>query len=184
MNQHLDLLRASEKVLASALIDYKAPANNSNAAEFHQLRVQAAIFSYDICSSMVSLWITEPRGFAQGVALKNIAGKLYEYDLALSSRLVNRILRLAQARGMSIPSDTIKRERRKWRDQLARLARWAELRNQAAAHYGKDIPKQIQLIAELQLKEVMSVAEAFLSFNNFISKVLADVGRGSVGTRA
>src|SRR6185503_21389968 len=183
MNRHADLLRASEKALARALNDYKAPASSSAAAEFHQLRVQGAIFNYDICSSMVSLWITEPRGFAQSVALKNIVGKLYEYDLALSSRLVNRILRLAEDRGMSVPSDTIKREGRKWRDQLARLSRWADLRNHASGHYGKDIPKQIELISELQRNEVMSVAEAFLSFNNFVSTVLADVGRGRVVLR-
>ncbi|MEJ1962241.1 MAG: hypothetical protein WDO56_12120 [Gammaproteobacteria bacterium] len=181
MKPHLDLLRAAENVLLKALADFKAPGKSSHATEFNELRVQAAIFNYDICSSMVSLWVTEPRDFAQGVALKSIVLKLYEYDVALSSRLVNRILRLAQARGMDMPSDTIKQERRKWRDELARLKKWSDLRNQAAGHYGKDIGRQVTLISELESKDVMSVAKAFLSFNNAVSKVLASVGRGKAG---
>lgn len=70
---HLQLLRNSAAVLEKAHREYAAPTANPLAVEFHQLRMQAVIFNYDICRALVSLWITEPSGLALQVALKELA---------------------------------------------------------------------------------------------------------------
>jgi hypothetical protein len=173
-----DLLRTAENRLTEALAVYESGGHGVHAAEFYELRVQAAIFNYDICREVVSLWKHEPNGFALNVALKNIVHKLYEYDKALSGKLVNRVLTLARAREVEIHNDDIRNERKKWRGQLSKLQKWADVRNETSGHYGKNIAKQVALLKQLDRKEVMAVAAAFLAFNIVVLKALTRVGRG------
>jgi hypothetical protein len=140
------LLRETEDVLKRAIEDFKRPATSANAAEFYQLRLQAAIFQYEICRQIVGLWVFEPKGFGVNVVLKDIVHKLYEYDLALSRRLIGRVLSLATARGIQLDRKMFKEERAKWRKEFARLQAWSEVRNEAGGHYGADINRQVELL--------------------------------------
>jgi hypothetical protein len=178
MKQPATLLRESEERLNKALADYEAPPSSTLAREFYELRIQAAIFNYDVTYDVVSLWRHEPSGFAEKVALKSLVHKLYEYDELLSKHLVARILELAHARSVHIRSTDIKAERRKWSAQLVKLQSWSGLRNQATGHYGKDTAAQVALLKHLRRDQVMNVAAAFLSFNITVLKVLANAGRG------
>jgi hypothetical protein len=112
------------------------------------------------------------------VCLRDLVHKLYEYDQALSDRLVKRTLDLAQERGIDLKGVDIRAERTKWKHQLSKLQAWSDLRNQAAAHYGKDISEQVRLISSLEQTEVLAVARAFLSFNIAVLHGLARIGRG------
>jgi hypothetical protein len=168
----------AERILEKSLSDYRAAVNGSLAHEFYELRLQAAIFQYDICYEFSAQWRAEPKGFAHKVALRNLVHKIYEYDIALANRITKRILDLAKGRGLEIDQERIRSEKKRWRQELALLRRWSNLRNEASAHYGKDIESQVSLVESLDHDDVVSVTMAFLSFNNFICKVLAGVGQG------
>ncbi|MFM9913766.1 MAG: hypothetical protein ACKVN9_09560 [Methylophilaceae bacterium] len=177
-----ELLRDSEERLNKALSDFESPPTSSLAKEFYELRVQAAVFNYDISYDMVAIWQSTPSGFAEKVALKNLIHKLYEYDQLMQKHLVIRMLTLARARHIDIESKDIKAERKKWSKQLVRLDAWSDLRNQATGHYGKNVTEQITLLKQINRKEVMDVVSAFLSYNIAILKVLAYAGQGKVET--
>ena len=172
------LLRQSEQRLNKALSDYESPPSSALAKEFYELRVQAAVFNYDISYDVVSVWRHTPTGFAENVALKSLIHKLYEYDQLMQKHLVNRMLSLARSRNIAIGSEDIKVERKKWRTQLLRLQSWSDLRNQATGHYGKNVEEQIRLLKTIDREEVMDVVAAFLSYNIAVLKVLRDAGRG------
>ena len=179
MTSPTELLQESEVQLSTALTDFESPPSSTLAAEFYELRVQAAIFNYDVSYDIVSLWHNAPSGFAEKVALKSLVHKLYEYDQLMQKHLVHRLLTLARARRVGIESEDIKAERKKWRTQLARLQTWSDVRNQVTGHYGKDIPSQVALLKTIDRAEVMQVVQAFLSYNIGILKMLARAGRGS-----
>jgi hypothetical protein len=181
MDAHERVLKDAERILETSLADFRSSTVGSLAREFFELRLQATIFQYDICYEFSAQWHAEPQGFAQKVALKNLVHKLYEYDVAVAERITRRILSLAEERGLSVDRDLVRSERRKWRKELAQLRQWSSLRNQASAHYGKDVGEQVTLIARLEHDEVFSVAKAFLAFNNFVCKLLANVGQGRTG---
>ena len=178
MKQPDALLRDSEERLNQALADYEAPPTSALEGEFYELRLQAAIFNYDVTFDVVSIWRNEPSGFSEKVALKNLVHKLYEYDSVLNESLVARMLELARARNVPMRSADVKAERRKWSEQLTTLRSWSSLRNQATGHYGKDTAAQVALLQRLRRDQVMSVAAVFLSFNITVLKMLANTGRG------
>ena len=176
MEQHLKLLAESGRVLARVHKEFLAPPTSDAAAEFHQLRLQAAIFNYDVCRAFVGLWVMVPEGFSEKVALKDLAHKLYEYDAALSGRLVGRILKLAKLRGITMDQSQLRVEKQKWKAELSKLRAWSALRNQTSGHYGHDIRGQASLLEALNRDDVKSVAIGFMSFNNFVCKLLAKTG--------
>ncbi len=130
--------------------------------------MQAAIFNYDITREFVALWQHEPQGFALNVSLKDLVHKLYEYDKALTGRLVGRLLSLAAARGVAIQAADLREERKRWKAQLSRLGKWSEVRNSATGHYSSDISKQVRLLKQLNRGEIVDVAAAVLTYNGAI----------------
>jgi hypothetical protein len=173
-----EFLADAEQRLEQALSEYETTQRSAAAAEFYELRLQAAIFNYDVCRTIAGLLRDEPKGFALKVCLRDLVHKLYEYDQSLSERLVKRILDLAQVRGVDLKDADIRAERAKWKQHLSKLQSWASLRNQTAAHYGKNIPEQVRLIGSLEREDVLAVARAFLSFNVAVLRELARIGRG------
>lgn len=180
MEKWEDILDKAEALLSSALSDFEQSRANPLAREFYELRLQGAMFHYDLVYDIVSLWTHEPSGFAEKLALKTIIHKLYEYEQILSGRLIARMLALAHARNIPIPSGAVKDERKKWKAQLGRLQSWSRLRNEASGHYGKDIRSQVQLLQGVRRVEVVEVLEALLSFNVYVLKILRAAGRGEV----
>lgn len=178
MKPPVELLRKSEERLNQALRDFESPPSSALAKDFYELRIQAAVFNYDICYDIVALWQSCPTGFAEKVALKSLIHKLYEYDQLMQKHLVSKLLVLAKARGIPISGEHIKAERKKWRTELGHLQTWHDVRNQATGHYGKNILEQIRLLKEVSREQVIGVATAFLSYNISVLKVLRDAGRG------
>ena len=173
-----EFLADAERTLEQAVTEYGAPPTSATAAEFYELRLQAAIFNYDVCRAIAGVLHDEPKGFALRLCLRDLVHKLYEYDQALSERLVRRVLDLAQTRDIDLKGADIRAERAKWKEQLSKLQAWSDLRNQTAAHYGESIPEQVRLISSLDQPEVIAVAKAFLSFNIAVLRQLARIGRG------
>jgi hypothetical protein len=56
-----EFLEEAEERLAQALSDYETPQRSAAAVEFYQLRLQAAIFNYDICRTIAGLLRDEPK---------------------------------------------------------------------------------------------------------------------------
>jgi len=136
------------------------------------------MFGYEVVRDITSLWERQPPGFALPVALKGLVHKLYEYDKALSQRLIRRLVTLAVARSISITAADIRSERKKWKAELNRLSKWADLRDKTSGHYDDDIAEQVRLLKELERDEVIKATYALISFNLFVLKALAAVGRG------
>lgn len=174
-----ELLHESERRLNQALADYEAPPTSALAREFYELRLQAAIFNFDISYDTVAIWRSKPSGFAEKVALKSLIHRLYEYDQLNQKHLVPRILALAKARNVSVTREHVSTERKKWKLHLSRLSAWSGVRNQATGHYGRDIESQVRLLKTISRKEVMDVSAAFLSYNVAILKALASTGRAN-----
>jgi hypothetical protein len=164
-------VRQIEASLNRALAEYET-SSDADAQEFFLLKVQALIFYYDVAAAMVSIGRNNPKGFAQAVALKSLVHSLYEYDQQLNRILVPRIIRYAARRKKPIDTSTIKADRKKWRDQLARLNAWKAVRDTATGHYGRDIERQVQLLKSIGQDEVLSVASAYVDYNAFILQLL------------
>ncbi|MCY1549793.1 hypothetical protein D9M68_859880 [compost metagenome] len=143
-----------------------------------ELKLQACIFQYDICSAMVGFLRNKPTGFSARVALKDLVLHLYEYDNLMNTTLIPRLIDLATSRGVSFDKATVKNARAQRKIALNRLKQWSDVRNQAAGHYGKDLNVQITLLKKLDPDEVMEVTQAFLSFNKSILEGLRDAGQG------
>lgn len=173
------LIKKAEQNLNDSLRHYEE-APTALALEFVELKLQGCIFQYDICAEMVAILRNNPKGFASSVALKGLVLRLFEYDQVLNKRLIPRLLKLAQNRGIEIDNSSIKDLRKKWASELTDLQAWHKVRNQAAGHYGIDIAKQVELLKTLNLDNVMSVTQAFLSFNMGLLVFLRDAGRGVI----
>lgn len=171
------VLRRAEKNLNSAVSDYERR-GSTLAMEFQELKLQACIFQYDICAEMTNLARNRPTGFASSVALKGLVLRLYEYDLILGKYLHRRLLDLATKRGIPIDREQLKEYKMQWRKELKRYPEWSDIRNEAAAHYGKDLARQVQLLKRLNVHDVLNVAQAFIKYNMSVLRLLRDAGRG------
>ena len=138
---------------------------NEHVREFVELKLQACIFQYDMCAELASVVRNQPSGFTSCVALKGLVLRLFEYDLLLNKELIPRFLKLAQDRGINLDRSDLRTERKKWNEEFLQLQRWADVRNQAAGHYGRDLTCQVELLNSLNHDLVMTVAQGFLSFN-------------------
>lgn len=172
------LLKQSEGRLNAALQDYEAPPSSTLSHKFYELKLQAAIFNYDISYDMMSLWQAAPEGFAEKVALKSLVHRLYEYDRLMRERLLPRLLQLAKDREIQIDRNELKNSRKEWKEQFNRLRGWREVRNKATAHYDDDLKEQVSLLQSLQRNEVEEVVQAFLSYNIRVINILKNAGRG------
>jgi hypothetical protein len=168
--------RKAAKNLEDSLRHYEE-APNKLAKEFVELKLQACIFQYDVCAEMLGFLRNKPTRFAAVVALKGLVLRLYEYDNLVNTTFIPRLLALAEARGVPFDKAAVKQARAQWKNELNRLKRWSDVRNQAAGHYGKDLARQVALLKQLDPEEVMTVTKAFLSFNMSLLVGLRDAGR-------
>ena len=173
------VLKDAEDVLERAHREYQNPANSELAQEFYELRLQAAIFNYDVCRDIVGLVVIPSSGLAENMVLKSIIHKLYEFEAALSGQITKRIIDLAEKRCIGDVKAEIKCRKKAIREHLNKLARWKDLRNSATGHYGADIGEQIGHIASLNRAAVEEVAYEFIAYDLFLNKLLRDIGRGS-----
>lgn len=171
MQSVLLILSKVEASLNRALAEYEA-ASDADSQEFLLLKVQALIFYCDVAAGIVRIGRNNPQGFARAVALKSLVHSLYEYDQQMNHTLVPRIIRYAARRKKAIDTSSIRTERRKWRDQLAKLKAWKTVRDAATGHYGSDIEQQIRLLETIREEEVFSVVSAISDYNAFILMLL------------
>jgi hypothetical protein len=167
----------AEANLNDAFRHFEDPPNDL-AKEFVELKLYACMFQYDVCAEMIGVLRNQPKGFASSVSLKSLVLRLFEYDRALNRRLIPRLLKLAEARGIPVERGAIKALRKTWKSELAQLQAWHDVRNKAAGHYDDDLAEQVRLLKSLTLDGVMSVVRGFLSFNMGLLVVLRDTGRG------
>jgi hypothetical protein len=179
MQTPAELLKQSEERVNNALRDLETPPSRTLAREFYELRVQAAIFNYDIAFDITSIWRAEPHGFAEKVALKNLVHRLYEYDQLMQKHLMRRLMKLARDREIEVDTVLLKASKRKWKQQFKRHLSWAAVRNKTSGHYGHDLQEQVLLLKSLNSAEVMDVVQAFLSYNVSVLNIFKNVGRGS-----
>ena len=171
MQSLLLTVRQVEEYLNRALAEYEA-SSDTDVREFFLLKVQVLIFYYDVVAGMVSIGRNNSQGFAKAVSLKSLVHSLYEYDQQVNRTLVPRIVRYAARRKKPIDTSTIRKEKAKWRVQLARLKTWRAVRDAATGHYDQDIEHQIKLLKTIDQAEVLSVASVFIEYSVFILQLL------------
>lgn len=178
MADPIRMLRLAEKNLNEAHQVYSGSALRSEfAKEFDELKLQACIFQYEVCSEMYSLISNKPDGFSQQVAVKGLIQHLFEYHL-VSAHLTKRIQSLAKMRGITLSDENLISERKKWKVQFQKLSSWGKIRNKAIGHYDKDTVTQFAALEAIDPGQVMEVSMAFYSFNMELLKMLRLVGRG------
>jgi hypothetical protein len=172
------ILIGAQQRLNDALEDYESD-TSTLAHDFKELKVQATIFQYEICVEMTGIQRNRPTGFALSVALKGMVHRLFEYDQLLSKKLINKIQKIAEVRGLSVDKGEIRAMRKRWGSEFEKLQKWSDIRNKATGHYDGDILRQIELTKSIDFQEIMSVATAFLRYNMEILLLLKRVGEGS-----
>ncbi|MGD2117913.1 MAG: hypothetical protein PVG66_06125 [Chromatiales bacterium] len=177
MSDPLKLLSDSEEILEKTLNEYRTPNNSTDAQEYYEIKLQAAIFNYDVTREVAGLINLRMTGFASKLALKDLVHKLFEFEIVLSGRLIKRIVELAERRGYLTAGSDIKKKKQEIKKYIKQLQSWKALRNNAAAHYGEDIGRQVKLISELDLTTVLAVASRFMEFSYFVNTILRDIGR-------
>ena len=184
MRSPVELLRESQTRLNTALADYEAPQPSEAAKEFHSLRLQCAIFNFDITYDIVSNWTSEPSGFAGKVALKSLILRLYEYESLTRNDLLPRVLILAGQRCVTVDQAKIRDLKQQWSPQLKTIRSWSQLRNKAAGHYDREMKYQLEQLQLIDRGAVMDAAQGFLAYNIQLLRILQSVGRGSGNTAA
>lgn len=169
------MLKGSLEQLNSAYAIYSQK-HPGLAGEFDEIKLQTAIFQYEICVEMASFVKNNPTAFARNVALKGIVHKLFEYDLLLKGALVKRVTDLAKDRGLGPSSIDLKAEKKKLYAQFQTLEKWSGIRNSATGHYDRNTAEQVESLANINADEVMQVCKAFLTYNMEFLKRLKEVG--------
>lgn len=149
------------------------------AGEFDEIKLQATIFQYEICTEILSFVRNNPSDFARSVLLKGVVHKLFEYDHLMKGALVKRVIELALARGVSSSAIELRSEKKKWRPQFQKLEKWSTIRNTATGHYDRSTVEQVSSLAKINAEEVMDVCKAFLNYNMAFLKFLGRVGGGN-----
>ncbi|MFM2075298.1 MAG: hypothetical protein RJB34_1603 [Pseudomonadota bacterium] len=184
MRSPVDLLRESQTRLNAALADYDAPQTSEAAREFHSLRLQSAIFNFDITYDIVSNWSNEPTGFAGKVALKSLVLRLYEYESLSRNDFLPRLLTLANQRCVEVDMAKIRDLQKQWSPQLKAIRSWSKLRNKAAGHYDRQMKSQLEQLQLIDRGAVMEAAQGFLAYNIQLLRILQSIGRGNGNTAA
>lgn len=177
MEEIAEALRKAESNLNDALVQFENPSSDL-AQEFHALKIQACIFQFDVCWEMSSFLMHRPTGFAAAVALKGLVLRLYEYDQLQNKQQIPWLIELAKERNVPWDTQHVREARDRCKEEFKQLRGWSSVRNKAAGHYASDIAHQVELLKNLQSKQVFGVAQAFLQFNMSLLETLRDAGRG------
>ena len=144
---------------AYALMDPDPPALRRLAA----LNVQAAMNSFDIVHEWGAVQTRAPTGFALQVALRGVVLRCFEFHIAMNEVLLPAARANAAELGLEFDSARMKAKRKElWPDGLEIVAGWADLRNHAAGHYGKDHDKQFAEIQSIDFNTVLTATGAMV----------------------
>ncbi|XYJ09089.1 hypothetical protein ACSUZJ_17045 [Telluria sp. B2] len=139
--------------------------------------LQTFIFQYDVWNEIANIARSTATGFAAKVALKGLVLRVYEYDQLCLKHLMPELLNHADERGIILDKQLSKKLASTWADEFKELRRiYPEIRNQAAAHYGRDLTAQVSALEKLDRDRVLAVASAFLQHNRGWIMALRDAG--------
>ncbi|HAO92442.1 MAG: hypothetical protein A2X99_03580 [Deltaproteobacteria bacterium GWB2_55_19] len=158
--------------------EYSTSLKGSDHRNFLELKIQAEIVQFELCSQMREILENEPSTFARKVAIKGFIHTVYEYDKTLRGNLINRTTKLAYTRDMPELKKNLQAISRAWREALRSVNKFKDLRDKATGHYDSDISRQIDLIKSIDESCDFKVCENFLSFNMDYLCILRDIGRG------
>lgn len=171
-----EVLKRAEHRLNKAYDDYHSGATGLR-QDFLELVLQVSIFHYDMCVEWSGFLRNKPAGFSSAVALKGVILRLYEYSQWYDQHGKKKLEQLAASREVSV-GPQLHELRKRWRDEISVIKGWADIRNDAAGHYGKDFEAQLAALKSIRLDNVHSAFDAFTRFNLDVFRMLRDVGRG------
>ena len=154
---------------------YEHPADNGISPEIRADCLMAAMFLFEYAVEFANIRRNGCIGFAGKVALKGLIHKLIEYDRNLYPNRIKKMISHMESRGASISFQQFIEGRKKWGAYLHKLNLWTDLRNKVTGHSDPDTALQVRLIEEIDHREVMEVAEAYLHFNLEVLRIYADV---------
>lgn len=167
----------AERILNKAHEDYHTSSQTAERQEFNALKLQAAIFQFELCSQMKQFLESTYPSFARKVNLKDFIHKIYEYDKTFRGSHINRISALAHKRGLPALVTKLQEASRTWRKDLRKIASFKNIRNKTAGHYDPNIAEQVQFIDSIEEDDAFTAFLAFLAFNKLVLEILRDIGR-------
>jgi hypothetical protein len=148
--------------------------------EIIEMKLLCAIFQFDICREMVSVFGRQPSGFAASAALKGIVHKLYEYDLLVRNSLRQRMLNFANSYNVPVDYEALSKLEVESKPAIKKLRNWTKIRNTAAGHYDANVKLQVTHIESLTQEQVFDVAGEFLRYNMSLLIILRDAENHSM----
>lgn len=164
----------AQNTLNSAYQSY-IDAGSKNQNEFDEIKLQAAIFNYELCKEVTFFYKKKPIGFSQKVALKGAIHCIYEYKRA-SDNLLMRIFALAKLNKIEIFDADLRKVKLNIKPHLKSISNWEDIRNKATAHYDKNTTAQFSVINQIDVDEALEVMKYFLMYSVEILKILKIVG--------
>lgn len=172
------LLSDSAGSLESALAQYKNsifPWQKS----LWGLYLTATIFSYEIALTRVSL-ARARNPFLQRLALKDMAHKIYEYELMLSQTYVGRLEQFAREASGTAQRSEFLAVRRGLRPALEEIKHFKDVRNKAGAHVCSDITEYLSLVESLNVQAVLDASAVAVKFSDAVLSVATKIIRARV----
>jgi hypothetical protein len=170
------VVKNSEETLNQSHRQYRDSVS-AHARVFHALKLQIAIFQFEIACEVEQLLRRRPQEFALKVALKDVIHKIFEYDRTLTGSHLKTILDFGETTGAALVGQSIKNLRKHWKSKLKVLSSFVSLRNKATGHYDSDIEAQVRAIESIGVEDALDLIFNFLAFHHAITGVLRDIVR-------
>lgn len=143
---------------------------------FCLLKMQAALFHFEICSGMAELIKIQNYSFAKKAKLKDLIHKVFEYKRTLKRNHIKKVMELAESKHLANEKALISEVTKKYRMAIKNIEKYKTLRNSATGHYDQDIQKQISYINDINEDEALELILAFLSYDKEITELLKKIG--------
>ncbi len=143
---------------------------------FCLLKMQSALFQFEICSGMAELIKIQNYSFAKKAKLKDLIHKVFEYKKTLKSHHIKKMMELAESKHLANEKALLSEVTKKYRNAIKNIEKYKTLRNLATGHYDQDIQKQISYINDIKEDETLDRILAFLRYDKEITELLKEIG--------
>jgi hypothetical protein len=173
-----EALNNAEKILNQTYQEYCSELFSSEGhRKFWLLKMQAALFQFEMCSGMDELMKIQSPSFARKAVLKDLIHKVFEYKKSLKGHYIKKLDELAENKNLDSERVLLSEVSKKYRIAIKNIEQYKPLRNAATGHYDPDIQKQLSYIEDIKEDEALELISNFLIYNKEVLKLLRDIGK-------
>jgi len=167
----------AEKILNQTYDEYSSQRFLSDEhREFCLLKMQAALFQFEMCSGMDELIKIQSSSFTRKAVLKGLIHKVFEYKKTLQGHYIKKLNELAESKSLDSERVLLSEISKKYRIAIKNIEQYKPLRNAATGHYDPDIQKQISHIEDIKEDEALALVTNFLIYIMEVSELLRNIG--------